>query len=131
TRKVAMLVADGIAGSSLLALHKALLDDGAVPTLIAPRLGAVTTSDGVVLEASATLENAPPVLFDALVLPDGNAGVQRLAALGQTQEFVTNHYRHCKAMLVLGASKSLLDRAGIASKPGGNPKDIGVVVVAA
>ena len=128
TRKVAMLVADGIAGRSLLALHKALLDDGAVPTLIAPRLGAVTTSDGVVLEASATLENAPPVLFDALVLPDGDAGVQRLAALGQTQEFVTNHYRHCKAMLAIGASSALLDRAGIATSAGAKLQDAGVIV---
>ncbi len=132
TRKVAMLVADGVAGKPLLALHRMLVDEGAVPSLIAPRLGAVATSDGVALEASATLENAPPVLFDALVLPDGDAGVKRLAALGQTQEFVTNHYRHCKAMLVLGASKALLDRAGISTKQSANQSanDAGVVVAA-
>ncbi|HEV8502036.1 MAG TPA: catalase, partial [Casimicrobiaceae bacterium] len=128
TRKVAMLVADGVAGKPLLALHKMLMDEGAVPTLIAPRLGSVSTTDGVTLEASATLENAPPVLFDALVLPDGDAGVQRLAALGQTQEFVTNHYRHCKAMLAIGASSALLDRAGISSKSGARPQDAGVIV---
>ncbi|MEO6929163.1 MAG: catalase [Casimicrobiaceae bacterium] len=116
TRKIAMLVADGVAGAPLLALHALLVGQGAVPALIAPRLGPVRTSDGSALEASATLENSPPVLFDALVLPDGAAGVQLLAGLGQTREFVVNHYRHCKTILALGASVQLLENAGLSTR---------------
>ena len=66
------------------------------------------------------MENSPPVLFDALILPDGEAGVKALAADGHTMEFVTNQFRHCKTILALGASRTLLENAGIseATDPG-------------
>jgi catalase len=63
------------------------------------------TADGRSVEATGTLENSPPVLFDALVLPDGGDGVTLLAGYGQTREFVTNHYRHGKTILALGRLK--------------------------
>jgi catalase len=109
TRTIAILVADGVHGASLLAVRKHLKDEGAVPLLIAPRLGSVETADGPALEADGTLENSPPVLFDALVLPDGEEGLAMLEKQGQTKEFVVNHYRHCKTILALGASGTLLD----------------------
>ena len=42
TRKVAILVADGVVGASVAAVHAALKEAGAVPKVIAPRLGAVS-----------------------------------------------------------------------------------------
>ncbi|MDQ2915766.1 MAG: catalase, partial [Pseudomonadota bacterium] len=131
TRRIAMLVADGVKGESLLALHQLLVDAGAVPSIVAPRLGPVVTSDGASLEASATLENSPPVLFDALVLPDGDDGVRTLAAMGQTSEFVVNHYRHGKTILALGASSALLERAGVDAKLPSGKADAGMFVVSA
>ena len=127
TRKVAILVADGVVGASVTAVQAALLDAGAVPKVVAPRLGAVQTSDGVELQADGSLENSPPVLFDAMVLADGEAGVARLAALGQTMEFVANQYRHGKTILALGASGALLPMFGVpATLPSGAP-DPGVL----
>jgi catalase len=70
-------------------------------------------SDGECIEADASMENSAPVLFDALVLPDGAAGVRTIAADGHTMEFVTNQYRHCKTILAFGASRQLLEKAGI------------------
>jgi catalase len=67
------------------------------------------------------MENSPPVLFDALVLPDGADGVHALAADGHTSEFITNQYRHCKTILALGASRELLAGAGIATSRSGDP----------
>ncbi|MFC7418437.1 catalase [Iodobacter arcticus] len=113
TRKVAILVADGVDGASVMSIQAALTAEGAVACMIAPRLGAVQTADGTLLLATATLENSPSVLFDALVLPDGAKGVALLARYGQTLEFVTNQYRHGKTILALGASKALLEKAGI------------------
>ncbi len=128
TRKIAILIADGVHGASVVAIQDALREAGAVACLIAPYLGAVRTDDGESLEATATLENSPPVLFDALVLPDGSDGVAQLARHGQTLEFVTNQYRHGKTILALGASAALLDKAGIASTlPSGEP-DPGIVL---
>lgn len=129
TRKVAILVADGVRGDSVLAVQAALVEAGAVASIIAPRLGPVESADGQqLLTATRTLENSPPVLFDALVLPDGSDGVTLLAGHGQTLEFVTNQYRHGKTILALGASTALLDKAGIASTlPSGEP-DPGILL---
>ncbi|MFM1640298.1 catalase [Aeromonas salmonicida] len=115
TRKVAILIADGVHGASIVTLQTALVAAGAVVCLIAPHLGSVETADGDLLVAMGTLENSPPVLFDALVLPDGSKGVTRLAGYGQAQEFVITQYRHGKTILALGASNTLLDKAGIPS----------------
>src|SRR5690606_15955714 len=87
-RKVAILVADGVLGQSVLDLHTALRERGAAPRFVAPRIGPVHTADGVPIEAVASLENEPGFLFDALALPDGDAGVQALAQDGHTLAFV-------------------------------------------
>uniref|UniRef100_UPI000D3693C4 catalase n=1 Tax=unclassified Variovorax TaxID=663243 RepID=UPI000D3693C4 len=113
SRKIAILVADGVEGDSVAALHAALLEAGAVPRLVAPRLGRVKTTGAALLEPDATMENSPGFLFDALVLPDGEAAAQALAADGHTMEFIKDQYRHCKTLLALGASQALLNEAGI------------------
>jgi len=115
TMKVALLAADGVHGASLHALCLALLAAGAIPCVVAPRLGRVKTEGGTLLEAMGTLENAAPVLFDALVLPDGEAGVALLARHRQTLEFISDQYHHGKTILSLGASTYLLERAGVSA----------------
>ena len=128
TRKVAILAADGVHGASIVAVQAALTAAGAVACIIAPRLGPVRTADGESVEATGTLENSPPELFDSLVLPDGSDGVGLLAGYGQTLEFVTNQYRHGKTILAIGASKAILDEAGISTQlPSGGP-DPGVLL---
>ena len=112
-RKIAILVAAGVDGKAMAAAHAALLAEGAVPRFVAPRIGPVATADGVVIDADASLENEPGFLFDALVLPDGEAGIAALARDGHTADFIKDHYRHCKAILVMGASEALLGKAGI------------------
>jgi catalase len=131
TRKVAILVADGVEGDSLTALHAALTDAGAVPRFVGPRLGTFKTAGGDVIEADASMENSPPVLFDALVLPDGKKGVSALAADGHTTEFVMNQYRHCKTILAFGASSALLERAGVSATLSDGSGDTGVLVLRA
>jgi len=121
-RKVAILVADGVLGKSALALHSALFAQGAVPRFVAPRIGAVATADKVEINADASLENEPGFLFDALALPDGEAGVQKLAADGHSMEFIKDHYRHCKTILVMPASSALMVQAQVpATLPSGEP----------
>jgi catalase len=53
------------------------------------------------------------VLFDALVLPDGNEAVRALAGHTHTMEFIKNTYQHCKSILALGDGRELLDSAGV------------------
>ena len=113
TRKVAILLADGIKGLAIARLQTMLIEAGAVPVLIGPQLGSVKAGKGVSLEAMATLENSPGVLFDALILPGGDAGVKLLSAQQQTNEMIVNQYNHGKTILAIGASRKLLDSSGV------------------
>jgi catalase len=95
------------------------------------RLGPVKTEGRAAVEATATVENAAPLRFDGLVLPDGAAGVKRLGTCVEVMDFLSNQHRHGKTILALGAAKALLKQAGIeATLPDGRP-DPGILVTAA
>jgi len=128
TRKVAILMADGMQGDTVSAIIDGLTKAGAVTRLVSQRLGKISSADDISFEVDATLENSPSVLFDALVLPDGIDAVERLAKDGHTLEFLKDQYRHGKSILVLGASSKLLKKAGIFEVlPSGEP-DPGLLV---
>jgi len=114
TRQIAVLVEDGVQHASLVALHAALMDACAVVQFVGPRIGMFVSDSGGKIEANKSMENAPSVLFDALVIPDGGEAIEALAANGHTMEFVKDQFRHCKAILALGAGRELLEMAGIA-----------------
>ena len=92
---------------------------------------AFTTANGETLDADCSMENEPGFLFDGLVLPDGQAAVDALASDGHTMEFIKDQYRHCKTLLVLGASSALLTQAGIESILPTGEADPGLIVAAA
>ena len=113
TRRIAIVLADGIESEPITDLIEALHGAGAVTRLLGSRLGAVRSEDGEPLEIDATLENSPAVLFDAVVLPGGTEAVDALCLDGRTLEFVKDQYRHCKTILALGDSSRILGKAGI------------------
>ena len=113
TRRIAILLADGIESEPITDLIEALNGAGAVTRLLGSRLGAVRSEEGEPLEIDATLENSPAVLFDALVLPGGTEAVDALCLDGRTLEFVKDQYRHCKTILALADSSRILGKAGI------------------
>ena len=112
-RRVAIFVADGFHGEAVRAVAARLLAEGAVPRLVGPFLGTVATADGQAIAVDVSVEATPSVLYDAVVLPDGADAVARLGADGRVLEFLKDQYRHCKPMLVLGASSALLTKANI------------------
>ncbi len=128
TRKIALLVADGIDGTSVVEVQKALRAAGAVPRLVGTRIGPFRTAAGDMMEADASMENEPAVLFDALVLPGGAAGVKALQKTGQTLEFIKDQYRHGKAILALGESRALLQAAGAPDALPDGQADPGIVI---
>ncbi|MEP6546327.1 MAG: catalase [Gammaproteobacteria bacterium] len=131
TRKIAILIAPGMRGASVSALLDALTAAGAVAVLLGSRLGTVTSEEGTKFEVDATLENSPAVLFDAVILADGAKAIEELLKDGHTLEFLKDQYRHCKTILALGASSSLLERAGISTALPSGTKDPGILLSAA
>jgi catalase len=128
TRRIAILVADGIEGDAAIAAHEGLAAQGAVPRFVGVTLGRVQPTSGEPLEVEISLETAPSVLWDAMIVPDGNDAADALAKRGQALEFLKDQYRHCKPILLLGAAKQLLAAAGIPAKlPSGEP-DTGLLL---
>ena len=128
TRKIAILLADGIESEPITDLIEALTGAGAVTRLLGSRLGAVRSEEGEPLEIDATLENSPAVLFDALVLPGGSEAVEALCVDGHTLEFVKDQYRHCKTILALGDSSKILSKAGIPLTLASGDADPGLLI---
>jgi catalase len=75
-----------------------------------------------------SLEAAPAVLYDALVLLDGDESISALRADGRTLEFIKDQYRHCKPILALGPGKQLLDACGIDATFEGGESDSGLII---
>ncbi|MES1186544.1 MAG: catalase-related domain-containing protein, partial [Myxococcales bacterium] len=128
TRRIAILVADGVDGESAQALHEGLTEQGAVPRFVGIRLGTVTTAAGDTLQAEVTLETMPSVLFDAVAVLGGKDAVVALGNVGHALEFIKDQYRHAKPILALGEGADLVENAGAsATLPSGQP-DPGMIV---
>ena len=113
TRRVAILVAPGVDAAMVRSIYDSLLADGAVPRVVASMLGKVAASSGDPLDVEITLEAGPSVMYDAVVVPDGEKSVETLLRDAHAQDFVREQYRHCKPILVLGAGAALLQKAGV------------------
>jgi catalase len=112
-RRVAILVADACDGADLFPLSERLTSEGAVPRFVSTTLGSVQPVEGDAIEVDVSLEAAPAVLYDAVVLPDGADAINALRADGRTLEFIKDQYRHCKPILAFGAGEQLLSACGI------------------
>lgn len=120
TRRVAVLCANGLDGQSAITIHRALKDLGACPQFLGITLGQVSsvTSEPIPIEVS--MEAAPSVVWDALIVPQGAGAVAALEASGQAMELLKDQYRHCKPILLLGPACALLEHARIpAALPSG------------
>jgi catalase len=114
TRRVAILVADGVNGESARAIHAGLTREEAIPRFVGLRLGRVQSTDGNQIEVDVTAEAMPSVLFDAVVVPGGHEDMVKVFAnAGPVLEFIGQQYRHCKPILVLGNGRAVAEQAGV------------------
>ena len=87
-----------------------------MPRLVAPHLGQLVAADGSALDVEITIQGGPPVLYDAVVVADGDASVKMLMGDADALDFVRQQFRHCKPMLAVGAGADLLRKAGVPEK---------------
>ena len=127
-RKVAMLIAPGVEAAALLELHAAIFAAGGVPRFIGPHIGPIETADGMEIDADASMENAPGFLFDALILPGGDAGVATLLKNAHTMDFIKDQYRHGKTILAVGGSGLLLEKAEVTTTLASGDADPGLIL---
>jgi catalase len=127
TRKVAVLVADGVDTAGLRPLVQALQEVGAQCVVIGSQLGAVATDSGRQFAVDHTWATMPSVMFDAVLVAGGERCASALAGAGAAVHFVLEAYKHGKAICVLGEGVALLrllqiepgaDASALAAHPG-------------
>ncbi len=94
-RKVGVLVSDGIDGALVDKLRSAIEKAGARMEVIAPKIGGVKTTKGM-LAADHALSGAPSVLFDAVALCLSEAGAKQLATQAAAKDWLANAFAHLK-----------------------------------
>ncbi|MFJ4144880.1 catalase HPII [Pseudomonas sp. NPDC089734] len=109
SRKVAILVADGVNGKAVEAMQKALQAEGAHGKVLGPGSAPVKTADGKSLSVDASMEGMPSVAFDAVFVPGGKEALKALSTDGVALHFVLEAYKHLKAIAVAKEAKALLD----------------------
>ncbi|RZA20271.1 MAG: catalase [Lysobacteraceae bacterium] len=122
TRKIALMVADGSNPADVRAMHGGLAALGAVVRIMGPHVGQLADAKGGELDADASLENEPGVLFDAIAVAGGAGAASVLAGDARALEHIRDAYRHGKPLLFVGDAAQVLEAAGIgeagASDPG-------------
>ena len=113
TRRVSVLVADGVEMLGLRPILQALKDAGGNPRIVGPQLGQVATATGRQLPVDQTLANAPSVMFDAVLVAGGADCAAALAGMGDAVHHVMEAYKHGKPVCTLGDGVQLLRHLGI------------------
>ena len=113
TRRIAILIADGVDGEAARAIHEQLADQVAVPRFVGIKMGPAESVNGDPVEVEVSLEAAPAVLWDAMIVPDGAGSAEALAHSGHAMEFLKDQYRHLKPILLFGAAATLPAKANI------------------
>ena len=72
---MAILVGPGVNIDSARFIYTALLNKGAVPRFVGSRLGAVRSANGDAINVDISIEAGPSVLYDGMVIPDGDQAI--------------------------------------------------------
>ena len=86
---------------------------GATVKIVAPKIGGVLDSEGVLHPAQEMLRGGKSVLFDAVAILTGPQDAARLAAHPAAQDFLRDAHAHCKFIAHAGADL-LIEACGLA-----------------
>lgn len=109
TRKIAILAADGVDGKALSKVKDALIADGAVVHVIAPKLGEIISQEDQKIVPDESFLTAASVLYDAVYVPGGTNSVATLEAEANAIHFLNEAFKHCKAIAADGQAIQVLE----------------------
>src|SRR5690606_16344589 len=118
SRKVAILVADGVDSAAIDAFKARLAKECAFAKLIGPSPAPVKTADGQLLVTDAAMDGMPSVMFDAVFVPGGADAVAAMAQSGEAKHYLLEAYKHLKPVVVVGEARSLLTSLNLVTDAG-------------
>lgn len=114
SRKIAVLAADGVDVVGTERFIEAMRQRGAIAEVLAPKAGGTLAGgSGGELAVDRAITTMSSVLYDAVVVPCGPDSVATLGADGYAMHFITEAYKHLKAVAAFGAGVDLLRKAGV------------------
>ncbi len=109
TRQIAILAADGIDAAALKTVKDALLKNGAVVEIVAPRQGYLVAESGEEIPVDKSFLNAASVLYDAVYVPGGVNSSATLADNPDAVHFLNEAFKHCKAIAADEMAKQVIE----------------------
>ena len=113
SRKVAILAADGVNGNELMAVKQALAASGAHAKIVSKHGGKIKSADGQEIDVEMTFVTAASVMFDAIYVPGGKQSIDTLKKEGDAINFITEAFKHCKAIAASGEGINLFELADL------------------
>jgi len=118
SRKIAILVANGVDGAAIDTFKAKLAEQGALAKIIGPSPAPVKTADGKMLPVDAAMDGMPSVMFDAVFVPGGADAAAAMAKSGEAKHYLLEAYKHLKPIVVLGAARPLLASLSLTADSG-------------
>ncbi|GAA2792080.1 catalase [Saccharopolyspora taberi] len=135
SRRVAVLVADGVDATEVEQIRRGLSERGALAEVLGLHDGKVRGTDSAEVEVDRAVTTMSSVLYDGVIVPGGEESARALSADGYAVHFVAEAYKHHKPVAASDEGLTLLHRAGAdsgrqASEGDGVVTDLGVVTAA-
>jgi catalase len=109
-----VVAADGVDVVGVKRIGDALRQRGAIVEVLAPVAGGTLAGgQGGELAVDRAINTTASVLYDAVVVPCGPKSVAALSTDGYAVHFVTEAYKHLKAVGVFGSGLDLVRKTGI------------------
>lgn len=116
TRRIAFLTADGVDGDSLNAMKSKLEGEGAMVSVIAPKLGVLTAANGKKIPVDESFLTAASVLYDAVYVPGGVSSSATLESDADAVHFLNEAFKHCKAIAADTSARPVIDATYFSKK---------------
>jgi catalase len=109
TRKIAILACDGVNENSLKTVKDAIMAEGGLVDVIAPRYGFIAgMNSDAPIPVSKSLLTSASVFYDAVYVPGGTNSVATLEADADAVHFLNEAFKHCKAIAADGDALQVL-----------------------
>lgn len=108
-RKIAVLVSNGVNADTVETILNWAIQEMAVVKLVGPSPAPVKTSKGDLLKVDAAMEGMPSIMFDAVVMVDGD-DVSAMQQNGEGLHYLLETYKHLKPLVLLGEHAKLLQQ---------------------
>ena len=122
-RKVGALIGDGFDRALVDTVRAAVVKEGAMFELVAPKIGKTLAADGTEVAADHMVAGGPSVIFDAVIVVPGAGAIPDLLGESAAIDWVSDAFVHCKVIGTVAVAQPLLEASRV--KPDAGVIDLG------